>query len=631
MAGLEREALAIAVDPRSPDVVYVAGSRLWQSTDGGHTFAATAGAPPNGTSSAIWIDPAAPTRLVLAGSRGATVTVNGGATWSDPAALPAAALDHIALDDAFPARICGATREAVPLCVSTSGAFAARPAESDAAGMKPAGPGLDPGEIVGLPPSGFVATDPNDIQIVYSGAINRLDRRTGEVQDVRPPASSGFRPMANVPLVFLSVDKKVLLAGTNRVWKTTTGGQSWTAASPELARDPRTGAIEVLEPSTLDGRLVWAGTSDGWIHVTRDGGETWRNVTPADAGPPADGAAEAAASAAANASVSTRVAAIEASHFDPDTAYAVVETAAAGGTSARVWRTRDGGQTWTPIGQALARDHVHVVREDDFRRGLLFAGTDRAVAISFDDGDSWQPFGLNLPDVPVTDVAVAENGVAIATGGRGVWMLDDLSPLRQMTPDVLRAPAFLFRPATAWRMRAGEPSGAALAYSIGAGATGGVTVEIVDRATSTTIRRFTSEGAHGIPATPGLHRVVWDLRYPPLPGGAAGTDGQRPGAMARPGTYQVRLTAGGRTLRQAISIRLDPRLAMAAADVDAQFALIAQVQEAASALASLPSRTPAQDKTLADLLAVFDRLQQSDTRPTAALESDARAALAERD
>jgi hypothetical protein len=376
--------------------------------------------------------------------------------------------------------------------------------------------------------------------------------------------------------------------------------------------------------------VIWTGTSDGLIHVTRDGGATWTNATPAQLQSDAP------------------VSQLEASHFDRNTAYAAIDGRHSGDRSPHLYRTRDGGRTWIRIVAGLPElGAIHVVREDPYRRGLLFAGGDRAVHVSFDDGDSWQSLRLNMPATPVLDLAIRDADLVAATGGRGFWILDDFSPLRQITPDVAGAEAYLFRPAVGWRIRSNPvaawpadepaspnpPDGVMFSYLTGPTATGPVALEVIEPITGNVIRRFASDEQGPLVSGPGLHRVTWDLRYPG-------------GTFVVPGTYQVRLQAGGRAYRQAVVVRLDPRVEVSAADLTAQFVLSKKLADAIERLtdaqADLESRLEGatgeargrlarQLEVLTEAYQPLPRLlqmvQEADAAPTPAIEQAATAAL----
>jgi hypothetical protein len=363
-------------------------------------------------------------------------------------------------------------------------------------------------------------------------------------------------------------------------------------------------AIVAIAPSYVDARTVWTGTSDGRIGLTRDTGTTWADVTPASA---PRGAA---------------VQALEASHFDPNAAYLALAGPGDDGQWA-AYRTRDAGRTWVRTADGLTHaGRVHAIREDHLRRGLLFAATDTGVFLSFDDGERWQSLQINLPGGAVRDLIVREADLVAATGWAGVWLLHDFSALRQITPDVVRARAFVFRPSPAWRVR-GAPSpsagpvadGAVIYYLLGADAAGPVVMEIVDPVSGATVRRL-PEAA--VASRAGLHRAVWDLRH------------EDRGPWALPGTYQIHLTVAGQSYRQALTLRLDPRVRVSTAELVAQFALSKRVYDTSVRVNERLAAEPIAE--LADvharLLALFDRLQSADARPTSALESAAEATIA---
>jgi photosystem II stability/assembly factor-like uncharacterized protein len=618
--------LSITVDPHDADVVYVVSSgRLWRSTDAGHSFEPAWPEAASIAPARVWIAPGDPDVMIAAGRRGARVTINGGETWSD-AAPPGSSLSAITADEAFPYRICGVTSDAETWCVSS---------RSNLASVLPFSGGSS------------VAPDPLDPTIVYGGGVARYDRASAQVQDVGPAGV-----LRRGVLRFADMDARTLLFATDRLWTTNTGGLTWSTASTRLTRreappapgaddDPR--VVTAMTSSSVDRRTIWTGTSDGAVHVTRDAGVTWADVTPAVV-------PEWAA-----------IASIEASHFDPASAYVAIDTHRLDDDGPHVVRTRDGGATWTDVGSGLpAHASVHAVREDARRRGLLFAATDRSVSVSFDDGESWQSLRLNLPPTPVRDLLIKDADLVVATAGRGLWILDDISPLRQMTADLARADAFLFRPSTAWRIQpaadgsafadaGAPPDGVALDYLLGAGVTGPVTIEIREAVSGELLRRYSSDapGANGeapLAATPGLHRLVWDVRYAPPSRPTTGTSGDEPrgarrGIWVKPGTYQVRLTVGPHVIRQAVAVRMDPRVRTSTADLDAQFDIAQRLSRTLDALAAralgdettgtrAPNSVVAAWNTLADL---FDRVLAADARPTAAVSEAADAAIARAD
>jgi photosystem II stability/assembly factor-like uncharacterized protein len=612
-----RPRLTVASDGR----LLVAAGALFESADQGRSF--TRSAMPGGQHVAnVWPHPTLAGVMLLAGRTGASVTVNGGRTWSAPRALPTAVVTRVSVDTAFPYRVC-ATADHTVSCGATYAAGEATGAERWQA----------------LPPhvTGPVVIDPLEPDFVFGGAGLKYDRRTGQAISVEPAAPPGRPTTRAIPMVF-SADGRTLYAGANQVWRTTTGGQAWTAISPDLsaATSADRSGIAALTVSPIDGRTLWVGLDDGRVYITRDAGSLWAEAQRPDA------------------SRRAGVRWLEPSRFDTNSAYVVLtyEDDEPGTDGPRLLRTRDGGTTWIDVGSSLQpAGAIHVVREDPFRRGLLFAGTDRSVFISFDDGEEWQPLRLNLPATPVRDLVIKDADIIAGTAGRGVWVLDDISALRQVTADVLRANLFLFRPAQAWRERASAPQaagadtrGAMLTYVLGTAAQDEVTLEVIETATGDVIRRFSSRPAAGpgsdgsapLPIDPGMHRVFWDLRYqPPVPGVAGAT----PGTTVLAGSYQVRLTVDGRSVRQAISVRMDPRIRTSVVDLTAQRDLGRALDAARAAVHAarqdVPARAAAPDSPAnAGLAGLADELeqlaavlQQADVRPTERLEAAIEAAI----
>lgn len=602
-----------ARDPSGRSILYVTGASVWRSTDLGGSFSRWIDDAGDARYEDLWINPQAESVAAVAGSRGALVTVNGGESWSEPDTQPFGEFSSVAIDTVYPFRACGSDPASGAGCLALRG-DSGRVTRQD---WRPIGPG----------DRGVVRPDPNDPDVLYSGGLSRHDRRTGQTQEVGPDIGErNGRPAP--PVTFAPADTRALLVAGDVIWKSTTAGYTWTAISPPLAKDVDAGVgrvrsqVAALAPSPVDARTIWAGTDGGAVHVTRDGGTTWRDVTPAAT------------------QDWSRVAAIEPSHFDGNTAYVAVDRRRLGDAAPHVLRTRDGGTTWTDVGSSLPADATaYVVREDQFRRGLLFAGTARSVFVSFDDGDRWQPLRLNLPPTAVKDLAIRESTLVAATGGRGFWALDDLSVLRQITADIARASAFLFRPATAWRTGAVTPSerpaepgsapnpptGAWIFYLIGASVSEPVTLEIIETATNDVIRRFSSADAPAaLDGRPGLHHVVWDLRYTPIEGRAP---------MVVPGAYQVRLTAAGQPQRQAVLVRLDPRLRTPPTELAALLKLGRTIHAKRAELVAALERTADAERrgdlrrALDRLNLLFDVVQQADVRPTAAVDAAIAAAM----
>jgi photosystem II stability/assembly factor-like uncharacterized protein len=617
----------LRVDPKNPDVVYDANVVTWKSTDGGKSFTAFRGAPGGDDYHRLWINPDDPRIILLASDQGAIVTVNGGDTWSSWYNQPTAQFYHVTADDAFPYRLCGGQQESGSACVSSRG---------------------DDGQItlrewhpVGVEEYGYVAPDPLDPDVLYGGKLTRYDRRTGDVQQVgpKPVSDSGYRVVRTQPVVFSTVDPRALYFASNVLWKTRDGGRSWAQISPDLTRpapavpaslgiftalDPEKGkhrgVIYTVAPSYRDANTIWVGTDDGLIHFTADGGKSWRDVTPP----------------ALRDRPWAKISLIDASHFDAGTAYAAVNAFRLDDLRPHIFRTRDGGATWTEIVSGLPDGAVvNVVREDPKRRGLLYAGTERATYLSFDDGDHWQSLRLNMPATSIRDLVVKDDDVAVATHGRSFWILDDVTPLRQLQPTTTASEVALFAPQRATRVRwnkntdtpipqeepAGEnpPDGAIINYWLKSPADV-VTLEILD-ASGKLVRRFRSTDspeplvphrnipdywirpAQRVESTPGMHRFVWDLHHAtpavesfeyPISATFMNTPREPRGPWALPGRYTVRLSAHGRTVEQPLLVRMDPRVKTAPAALARQFALATQLAGALDRVAAA-RRVPSPD------------------------------------
>src|SRR3989454_603600 len=490
-------AMAVAVAPDNPEVVYVANTSTYRSTDGGRTFTAIKGAPGGDDYQRIWISAENPQIIALSSDQGAIISVNGGQTWSSWYNQPTAQFYHVTTDNRFPYWVYGAQQESGSVGTASRSDF---------------------GEIsfrewhpVGVEEYGYIAPDPLDWNLLYGGRITRTNQATGEVADVSPEVvrRGEYRYDRTLPIVFSPLDPHILYFATNVVFKTTNGGRSWETISKDLTReeyevpaslgaftalDPEKGkhcgVIYALAPSFKDADLIWAGTDDGLIHLTRDGGKTWTNVTPPEVTP------------------WSKVSVIEASHFDSAVAYAAINRFRLDDLKPHIYRTRDGGKAWQEIVHGLPDNApVNVVREDPIRKGLLFAGTERSAFVSFDDGDHWQRLQLNLPHTSMRDLAIHGDDLIVGTHGRSFWILDDITPLRQLTAEVARANVHLFQPATAYRFRwnrntdtplppevpAGKnpPDGAIIDYYLQTPTTAGVMLEILD-SSGALLRRYTS-------------------------------------------------------------------------------------------------------------------------------------------
>jgi photosystem II stability/assembly factor-like uncharacterized protein len=582
----------VKVDPQDPDVLYVANTSAYRSTDGGRTFACFKGAPGGDDYHTFWINPDHPEIILLAGDQGAAVSVNRGETWSTWYNQPTAQFYHVITDNQFPYWVYGGQQESGSAAVVSRGPLG----QTTFRDFYP----------VGVEEYGYVAPDPLDPDIVYGGKVTRFDRKTGQTQDVGPdPTHSGkYRFLRTAPLLFAPLDPHTLFLGGNVLFKTTDGGRHWHVISPdlsrehpevpenvgvyrtpEMARQPRRGVIYTIAPSCKDADTIWAGTDDGLIHITRDGGKTWHDVTPPGL------------------SAWSKVSVMDAGRFDAATSYAAVNRIRLDDQRPHVYRTHDGGKTWQEIVHGLPEGPVNVVREDPERRGLLFAGTERAVFVSFDDGDDWQPLRLNMPATSIRDLVIHGDDVVVGTHGRSFWILDDITPLRQLDARVASADAHLFRPQTAYRVRwnvnpdtplppdepAGRnpPDGAVIDYYLKQAAAGPVTLQIRD-AEGKLVRRFSSADRPQpvdeqnlniaaywlrppmvLSAEAGPHRFVWDLRYPSPEGGRRSypmtavyhdTPSVPQGPWVLPGQYLVRLTVGERSYEQPLTVTMDPRV-----------------------------------------------------------------------
>jgi photosystem II stability/assembly factor-like uncharacterized protein len=584
----------VSADPLDPDTVYVGNTSLYKSANGGSTWTAIKGAPGGDDYHQLWIDPARPERMILASDQGAVVTVDGAKTWSSWYNEPIAQIYHVAPDHRFPYWVTGAQQDSGAVEVETRTRFA----EISTRNWAPACAG---GE------AGYTAPDPLHPDVLFGGTVTRCNVVTGKTDNVSPERgmSEPARHTWTVPLVFSEADPHALFFGNQFLFVTKDGGDSWRQVSQDLTRENpgvpanldeataadapkgvRRGVIYTIAPSPLDANMVWIGTDDGYIQVTRDEGRNWQNVTPPALAP------------------WSKIVMMDASHFDVNEAYAAVDRHRLEDNEPYIYRTRDGGKSWQPIVHGLpAGVYVQTVKSDPVRRGLLFAGTELGVFVSFDDGDQWHSLQLNLPPVSVRDIAVHDDDLIVATHGRGFWVIDSMTALRQVE-EAGGGGAFLFRPGDAIEtpppnengtpqprdepLAENRPYGALIDYYIATAPQGEVTLEILDPAgqvarswssaekprpvnpDTLNIPAFWRPTPEPLSAAPGMHRWTWDLRVTPAGGrgggrgGAAGQAGMGGGgrggaALALPGRYTVRLTVDGRVLVQPLDVRPDPR------------------------------------------------------------------------
>ncbi len=598
----------VEVDPKNADVVYIANTTVYKSTDGGHSFVGFRGAPGGDDYHSIWIAPNDPDRMIISSDQGTIVTLNGGETWSSWYNQPTAQLYHVATDNRFPYWLYAAQQDSGAVAVpsrSDHRAITERDWEYVAVG----------GE------SGMLAPDPLNTDIVYGGTVGRWDWKTRQVQDVSPTLGRAgeFRTIWTLPLVFSQADKTKLYFSHQMLFRTSNGGKTWDQISPDLTREnppvppnldpitakyglasPRKGVIYAIAPSTIDPNTVWVGTDDGMIHVTLDDGKTWKDVTPGDLKP------------------WSKVGIIDASHFDKQTAYAAIDAHRIEDMRPYIYRTHDGGKTWQALGKGIPEGaFVNAVREDTVRRGLLFAGTELGVYVSFDDGDNWQPLQLNLPVSSVRDLAIHGSDLSVATHGRSFWILDDISLLREINEGIFRSDAYLFKPAEAVRTRPGDDqstpypkdiphgenpqNGAIIDYYLKNDSPNPVVLEILG-SKGDLIRRYASDDkvppvvektlvvtTDWVKETPvlsakaGVHRWIWDFQTTPPAGGATRRRGAG-GNWAIPGRYTVKLTASGKTYTQPLTLTMDPRVRVTQADLLAQFDASQQAVDAMNQL-----------------------------------------------
>lgn len=619
----------IVADPKNRDRVYTMNTSAYRSDDGGKSFEAIKGAPGGDDYHALWIDPQDTERLLLGGDQGVVLSLDGAHTWTSWFNQPTAQLYHVALDNRFPYWLYGAQQDSGGVMV---------PSRSSHSGIsqldwKP----LDaPGE------SGYAAPDPLHPGVVFGSSVSRENVNLGVSETVDPTAKfpgTIWRSTWTLPLIFSQADPRALYFAHQKIFRTRDGGKTWRIISPDLTRLTNTvppnldaatiadstglarrGVVYTIAPSPIRANLIWAGTDDGLIWVTHDGGNRWDRVTPGALTP------------------WSKVAMLDASHFESATAYAAVDRHRLEDRNPYIYRTRDGGAHWTRIDSGIpAGSFVNVVREDPKRKGLLYAGTEYGMYVSFDDGDSWQSLQANLPTASVRDIAFRNDDMAIATHGRSFWIMDDVAPLRDIAAAAGSAGAYLYRPAPAYRLRPGTdegtpvpldeaqganpPTGAIFDYVVKRG--GPLAIDIYDAA-GRLVRHYASTDAPittnpksvDVPAywlhpilppsgEPGHHRFVWDLH-----------DATRRGPLVPPGRYTVTLTAAGKKLSQPFVLLPDPRVGASAAALRAQYALALRIERDKAAVKAIGARYAARKRSLAPAKAAAVRRLVDGTPPT---------------
>jgi photosystem II stability/assembly factor-like uncharacterized protein len=597
----------ITANPANADEVFVCDTVVLKSSDGGAHFIPLKGDPTGDDFHTLWIDPKNPARRILGVDQGTLVTLNGGKTWSSWFNQPTGQFYHVSTDNRFPYRVYGAQQDSGAASVASrsddlfDGITMSEFHESAAGGE-----------------SDNIAPDPDDPDTVYGGRVDKLDLRSNQMRSIDPTLAYPdlYRRTWTLPLVFGPLDHALYFAN-QRIFRTADGGNHWTPISPDLTRQtpavpptldpptildtaeagPRRGVVYAIAPSPLDRNLIWAGTDDGLVWRTDDAGAHWQNVTPPDL------------------SAWSKIGIIEAGHFDKNTAYLAVDRHRLDDQTPYIYRTTDGGRTWSQITTGLPRDaapnSVNVVREDPHRPGLLYAGTERGFYVSFDTGTSWQPLQNALPTTSVRDITIHDSDVVIATHGRGFYILDDAAPLRDLAANPRIDGVRLFQPFLAIRIHPPEftgtpmpkdeplapnpPAGAIVDYALANDAHGPLTLTITD-ASNNFVRRYSSADMPPKPdlatlpiapewlpdtappaATAGAHRFVWDLHYE-KPAALTGGDPEPEGVWAPPGVYNVTLAVDGQTRTQKLLLMPDPRLKLSQNDFQAQFQLARNVE-----------------------------------------------------
>jgi len=641
----------VKTDPTNENIVYSANVVMWKSVDGGKNWTGIKGAPGGDDYHRFWINPTNPKIIAVGLDQGGTITVNGGETFSSWYNQATAQFYHVSTDNAFPYNVYGGQQE------SGSVGIASRSNDGNITFRE--------WHPVGVEEYGYVAADPLDPNIIYGGKITKYDKRTGQVQNISPePVRSGnVRFIRTAPVIFSPVDNKTLFFSGNIIFKTTNGGDSWETISPDLSREAwdipasvgiytskdmltmkRRGVVYTLAPSYKNINTLWAGTDDGLIHITRDGGKTWKNITPTEI------------------SSWSKISLIDASRYDDNTAYVAVNRIRCDDQAPYIYKTTDGGATWKKIVTGLPNEPINAVREDAVRKGLLFAGSENAVYVSFDAGEHWQSLQLNMPSTSIRDLVVKDDDLVIGTHGRSFWILDNISSLRQVNV-ATKNQVTLFKPQVAMRIRwnmntdtplppeepAGEnpPDGAMIEYYLPNTSNEVVQIDILNQHKEL-IRSFKSNDTlYKIPDLniplywirpqsilsnkAGMHRLLWDMKYAPLnipvsyPMNAiknnTAPDANAPWVM--PGTYTVRLTIGNKVSEQSLEIKMDPRVKTSIADLQRQHDLSKACYDTRK---QTIYQYPQIDRKLSTL---FDILDNTEMAPTKTVEAAVKNTLLE--
>ena len=626
----------IKVHPKDPDRLYVGNVASYTSADGGKTWTSFKGAPGGDDYHRIWINPNFPDIMLFVADQGATITVNAGRTWSSWYNQPTAQLYHVTTDSDFPYMVYGGQQE------------------SGAIGIASRGNG---GQIsfrefmgIGADEYAYVAPDPKDANIIYGGRVTRFNKLTGQSQIITPEAlrTGAYRFVRTLPLMFHPADDNILLFATNVLWKTTNSGQNWEIISPDLTYEQpkipasvgiyktdemekmaRRGVIYSLGPSPLNADVIWAGTDDGRIHLTKDGGLNWQDVTPSQI------------------SSWDKVSQIDASYFDQNTAYVAINAIRKDDMEPYIYKTNDGGNNWKLVTQGLpANGPVNVVRADSKQENLLFAGTERAVYFSVDEGGHWQSLRSNMPATSIRDLVIHDDDLVVGTHGRSIWILDNISPLREIVK-AKNESIYLFTPPLATRVRdnmfsdtplppeeptgQNPPDGAILDYYLAADVSS-VHLDIIHQ-NGNLIRSYRSDDLpvnidttiqphptywirpnQKLGVTAGHHRFIWDLKYAPPRGAEASysiaavyknTPSSPFGPLVNPGRYRIRLTVNGEVTEKNLALRLDPRVSVSEVALESQYNLSMACYEAYHELQKMAEIITSQKSISASNLALL--------------------------